>query len=79
MFDNTLAVILAGSEGWSIFSPELGEYITPVRAQMRQGNKYYQDTADARHQNNCLIERSGAELRLILSADHIPGYTFEGT
>lgn len=31
-------------DGWSIFNPELGEYITPVPAQMRHGNKWYQDT-----------------------------------
>lgn len=26
-------------DGWSIFNPELGEYITPVPSQMRHGNK----------------------------------------
>ncbi|MCW8910247.1 MAG: glucose-1-phosphate adenylyltransferase [Gammaproteobacteria bacterium] len=58
-------------DGWSIFNPELGEYITPVPAQMRHGNKWYQGTADAIHQNNYLIERSDAEYTLILSGDHI--------
>ena len=58
-------------DGWSIFNPELGEYITPVPAQMRQGNKWYQGTADAIHQNNYLIERSDSEWTLILSGDHI--------
>ena len=58
-------------DGWSIFNPELGEYITPVPAQMRHGNKWYQGTADAIHQNNYLIERSDAEFTLILSGDHI--------
>lgn len=58
-------------DGWSIFNPELGEYITPVPAQMRQGNKWYQGTADAIHQNTYLIERSDAEWTLILSGDHI--------
>jgi len=58
-------------DGWSIFNPELGEYITPIPAQMRQGNKWYQGTADAIYQNNYLLERSGAEYTLILSGDHI--------
>jgi glucose-1-phosphate adenylyltransferase len=58
-------------DGWSIFNPELGEYITPVPAQMRQGNKWYQGTADAIYQNTYLIERSESEWTLILSGDHI--------
>ncbi len=58
-------------DGWSIFNPELGEYVTPVPAQMRHGNKWYQGTADAIHQNSYLIERSDAEYTLILSGDHI--------
>lgn len=58
-------------DGWSIFNPELGEYITPVPAQMQHGNKWYQGTADAIHQNSYLIERSDAEWTLILSGDHI--------
>lgn len=58
-------------DGWSIFNPELGEYVTPVPAQMRQGNKWYQGTADAIHQNSYLLERSDAEWTIILSGDHI--------
>ena len=58
-------------DGWSIFNPELGEYITPIPAQMRHGNKWYQGTADAIYQNNYLLERSDAEYTLILSGDHI--------
>jgi glucose-1-phosphate adenylyltransferase len=58
-------------DGWSIFNPELGEYITPVPAQMRHGDKWYQGTADAIHQNSYLLERSDAEYTLILSGDHI--------
>ena len=58
-------------DGWSIFNPELGEYITTVPAQMRHGNKWYQGTADAIHQNNYLLERSDTEWTLILSGDHI--------
>lgn len=58
-------------DGWSIFNPELGEYITPVPAQMRHGNKWYQGTADAIYQNSYLLERSDAEWTIILSGDHI--------
>lgn len=58
-------------DGWSIFNPELGEYITPVPPQMRTGERWYQGTADAIHQNSYLLERSEAEAALILSADHI--------
>jgi len=58
-------------DGWSVFNPELGEYITPVPAQMRNGEKWYQGTADAIHQNQYLIRRSNAEWTIILSGDHI--------
>lgn len=58
-------------DGWSIFNPELGEYITPVPPQMRTGERWYQGTADAIYQNLYLVERSEAEQVLILSADHI--------
>jgi len=58
-------------DGWSVFNPELGEYVTPVPAQMRIGEKWYQGTADAIHQNEYLIRRSSAEWTIILSGDHI--------
>ena len=38
-------------DGWSIFNPELGEYITVVPPQMQKGNKWYSGTADAIYQN----------------------------
>ena len=58
-------------DGWSVFNPELGEYVTPVPAQMRNGEKWYQGTADAIHQNEYLIRRSNARWTIILSGDHI--------
>lgn len=58
-------------DGWSIFNPELGQYITAVPAQMRTGERWYSGTADAIYQNLYLIERSGAERVMILSGDHI--------
>jgi len=58
-------------DGWSVFNPELGEYITPVPAQMQNGNMWYQGTADAIYQNNYILERCDADLTIILSGDHI--------
>lgn len=58
-------------DGWSIFNPELGEYVTPVPPQMRTGERWYSGTADSVFQNLYLLERSGARWVLILSGDHI--------
>jgi glucose-1-phosphate adenylyltransferase len=58
-------------DGWSIYNPELGEYITPVPPQMRTGERWYDGTADAIYQNLYLLQRSGAEYALILSGDHV--------
>lgn len=58
-------------DGWSIFNPGIGEYITPVPPQMRTGDSWYAGTADAVYQNLYLLERSGADQVLILSGDHI--------
>ena len=58
-------------DGWSIFNPELGEYITTVPPQMRRGESWYSGTADAIYQNLYLIERSQDKWVLILSGDHI--------
>jgi len=58
-------------DGWSIFNPEMGEYITMVPPQMRTGADWYAGTADSIYQNIYLIERNNAEYILILSGDHI--------
>ena len=58
-------------DGWSIFNPGLGEYITPVPPQMRTGDSWYVGTADAVYQNLFLLERSDADQVVILSGDHI--------
>lgn len=58
-------------DGWSIFNPELGQFVTTVPAQMRKDSHWYLGTADAIHQNLYLLERSDAEHVLILSGDHI--------
>ena len=58
-------------DGWSIFNPTIGEYITPVPPQQRTGDSWYSGTADAVYQNLYLIERSNAKYVVILSGDHI--------
>ena len=58
-------------DGWSIFNPSLGEYITPVPPQMRTDESWYSGTADAIYQNLYLLERSDAVNVVILSGDHI--------
>ena len=58
-------------DGWSIFNPELGEYITPVPPQMRTSDQWYSGTADAIYQNLYLLERADADKVIILSGDQI--------
>lgn len=58
-------------DGWSIYNPELGEFITMVPPQMRTGESWYSGTADAIYQNIYLMERNEADRVLILAADHI--------
>jgi len=58
-------------DGWSIFNPELGEYITAVPPQMRTSDSWYSGTADSIYQNLYLLERANADKVIILSGDHI--------
>lgn len=58
-------------DAWSVFNPELGEYITAVPAQQRQNDSWYGGTADAIYQNLFLLKRSGAKYVVVLSGDHI--------
>ncbi|MFQ5597337.1 MAG: glucose-1-phosphate adenylyltransferase [Nitrospiria bacterium] len=58
-------------DGWSIFNPEIGEFITAIPAQMQMGDEWYAGTADAIYQNRYLLERNDAEYILILAGDHI--------
>ncbi len=58
-------------DGWSIFNPELGEYITPVPPQMRVDGGWYSGTANAIYQNLYMIERSDVDWIVILAGDHI--------
>jgi glucose-1-phosphate adenylyltransferase len=58
-------------DGWSVFNPELGEYITAVPPQQRKGDQWYEGTADAIYQNLWLLSRSEAKYVVVLSGDHI--------
>jgi glucose-1-phosphate adenylyltransferase len=53
-------------DGWSIFHPELGEFITPVPPQMREGEGWYAGAFNAMRQNRYLIERSKVREVLLL-------------
>lgn len=56
-------------DGWSIYNPELGEYITVVAPQMHAGNAGYSGSTDALHQNLFILKRNGAGHTLILPGD----------
>ena len=50
----------------------LGEhFVTPVPAQMRSGEDWYQGTADCVYQNLYLLERHNPKLVAVFGADHI--------
>ena len=57
--------------GWSIFSPELGEFIISIPPQKRIDDNWYQGTANAIYQNLYTFEDGRPEFVLILSGDHI--------
>jgi len=56
-------------DGWSIYNPELGEYITGVSPQLREAGDWYAGPIDAIRQNRFLLERSRAERVLVLEGD----------
>jgi glucose-1-phosphate adenylyltransferase len=58
-------------DGWSVFNPELGEFITPIPPQMREGQTWYAGPVDAICQNRYLLERSLATTVLLLAGDLI--------
>ena len=53
-------------DAWSIFNPELGEFITPVPPQMRETQEWYAGPFDAIRQNRFLLERNSATHVLVL-------------
>jgi glucose-1-phosphate adenylyltransferase len=58
-------------EGWTILSPELGEFIELVPPMKSMRADWYLGTADAVYQNIPSILSEGRECTLILSGDHI--------
>jgi len=57
--------------GWSIFNPELGEFIFSVPPQQRISAEWYRGTADAVHQNLFLLEQERPKYLLVLAGDHL--------
>jgi len=57
--------------GWSIFNPELGEFIFSVPPQQRISADWYRGTADAVHQNLFLLEQERPKYLLVLAGDHL--------
>lgn len=59
-------------EAWSIFNPELGEFIYSVPPQRKMTKDWYLGTANAIYQNmNLFSSNKGVKWVLILSGDHI--------
>ena len=58
-------------DGWSIFNPELGEFITAVPPQQREGLNWYGGPCDAIRQNRYLLERSAASQVLVLVGEAV--------
>jgi glucose-1-phosphate adenylyltransferase len=52
-------------------SPLLGNYVTPVPAQMRRGPRWFAGSADAIYQNLNLIHDEGPDHVIVVGADHI--------
>ena len=58
-------------QAWSIFNPEIGEFIISIPPQQRVGEQWYQGTADAVYQNIYVIANEDPTYLFILSGDHI--------
>ncbi|HRE01951.1 MAG TPA: glucose-1-phosphate adenylyltransferase, partial [Ilumatobacteraceae bacterium] len=58
------------SQTWR-FSTLLGNYVTPVPAQMRRGPQWFSGSADAIYQNLNLISDERPDLVCVFGADHI--------
>ncbi len=57
--------------GWSIFNPELGEFIFSIPPQQRINAEWYRGTADAVYQNLFLLEQERPKFLLVLAGDHV--------
>jgi glucose-1-phosphate adenylyltransferase len=58
-------------DGWQFGGMLPDHFVTPVPAQMRMGESWYQGTADAIYQNLNLIDDSKPDIVAVFSADHI--------
>src|SRR5271157_6425551 len=58
-------------DGWQFAGLLSGHFITPVPAQMRLGESWYQGTADAIYQNLNLIDDAQPDIVAVFGADHI--------
>jgi glucose-1-phosphate adenylyltransferase len=58
------------AQGWRL-SSMLGNYVTPVPAQMRRGPQWFSGSADAIYQNLNLISDEKPDLVCVFGADHI--------
>ena len=58
-------------EGWGISTAGLGDFVYCIPAQQKQGQEWYQGTADAVRQNLNLIRAEDFDDVLILSGDHV--------
>ncbi len=58
-------------DGWSIFNPEINEYITAVPPQMRAGESWDMGSATALFRISDILKRSEANWALILRGDHV--------
>lgn len=58
-------------QGWRFLCRELDEFVDVIPPQQIYGEHWYAGTADAVYQNIYAIERTGAEVALILAGDHI--------
>ena len=58
------------SQAWRL-SPLLGNYVTPVPAQMRRGPRWFSGSADAIYQNFNLLGDEKPDYVLVFGADHL--------
>jgi glucose-1-phosphate adenylyltransferase len=57
--------------GWSILSPEVGEFIEMIPPMKRMRDDWYLGTADAVFQNSATVAGEHSDQTLILAGDHI--------
>ena len=58
-------------DGWQFANLLKDQFIIPVPAQMRQGERWYEGTSDAIYQNIHLVELASPDLVAVFGADHI--------